>query len=1265
MFGISAPSLQSFSARKWAYPVRALVRLTQREYWLPGLVSVILFSFTTSTNAIILWNDPDTTVVHENGAGSDILGGAVKRDDSANDSFYFKFHVDPQSDKDTEEYFAAFELFEGNSERMGVGNALKAWAYSAFFRTSDTADSNSIASYVDLRSAKPEIPGGRSSGAYQYPRRGTGATIVFKIQYIPGEDDLITVWLDPDLGPGANEASQAENLTTRFNANGSFDEIRLRHGGRGGGWAFSDLAIATSFNDFVDFSGSRPSEPTFDLASGARALNFQSWQQEQGLMHSPVRALTQTRDGYLWVGTDNGVARFDGLRFTGFGAADGIKNAPVTTLLQDHRGALWLGTRDRGLSCWNNDRFTNLTTADGLPANSITALVEDNAGRVWIGTEAGLFLWEMDHLSASSAAGQFNGARINALFKDQTGTIWTSVKNAGVYQFTNEDFAPVTDDSLEGALKESHCLMVDHAGRLWLGTGENLVLCRDGNRWYQFKIPRHEAKSHITSLAEEPDGTVWAGSSGGGLLRFKDGKFVAIPAGTGLAGNLIHSLLTDREGHLWVGTESGLNRLHRKVLTTLSQAEGLGTGAARSVAEVTPGLLWVSKANGGLYRWDGKNFNRLSLAGVSPHDAEINTVLVTRDRRCWVATTNSLLLYKDPVAAADEVGIVNWAKLNIVALAEDGQGVLWAGTREGTIWQLREGNWLQKTNFAAHSSITGIVPIADDSAWVGTEQDGLFRVGEGNVESVDRDRLLSKHVRTLFLDSSGTLWVGTADAGLGRFRNGRFVNFTTRERLPDNSIAQILEDDSSRLWLGTAGGIACVSKTQFENVAAGKASRLYPQLFHRAERMLSEECGSGFFPAGLKTQSGLLWFPTSKGISVINPRFHPVETAVPNAVLEEVIVDDASSFPVREPNSVNANHVATNKSFADSANLLRIHPGKHRVEFRFTGLSFDAPELIRFRYRLEGVDPDWVEAGTRRSAFYNYLPADTYRFHVAACNSDGVWSESESNFHVVIRRHYWQTWWFITAVVVSAATTIIATVHFAEKRRLHRHLKRVEQERALEYERTRIAKDLHDEMGAKLCRISFLSEHASRDQIPASELREQITSISDTSRDLLHSLDEIVWAVNPQNDTLEHVASYIGQYAQEYFQMTGIECELNIPTQVPAHPLSSQMRHHLFLAAHEAFTNILKHSNASRADVSMVLSNTAFEIKISDNGKGLSPGLINSNGDSFASALGNGLSNMRKRLTDIGGFCAIDSTPDQGTNVNFVIPLNSFSNGKQ
>jgi signal transduction histidine kinase len=418
--------------------------------------------------------------------------------------------------------------------------------------------------------------------------------------------------------------------------------------------------------------------------------------------------------------------------------------------------------------------------------------------------------------------------------------------------------------------------------------------------------------------------------------------------------------------------------------------------------------------------------------------------------------------------------------------------------------------------------------------------------------------------------------------------------------------------------------------------------------------MLSEECTGGFCPAGLKTKSGLLWFSTLKGVAVINPRLQPVTTPVPNTVLEEVVIDGASNLKLRGPSAL---------ASQPRSETLRIYPGKHQLEFRFTGLSLDAPELIRFRYRLEGLDSDWVDAGTRRIAFYSYLPAGDYRFRVAACNADGVWSDSSSDLRLTVARHFWQTWWFIGLAVLGSAASVTFAVHLMEKRKLHRRLERVEEERALEQERTRIAKDLHDEMGAKLCRISFLSEHAGRNQLPAEELREQITSISDASRELLHSLDEIVWAVNPQNDTLEHVASYIGQYAEEYFQMTGIQCELDIPTQLPPHPLSSQMRHHLFLATHEALTNILKHSGATCAAISMVSGKAGFEIKISDNGKGLNSNVPGQGSDSLPSATGDGLNNMRKRLADIGGHCSIESFAGQGTNIKFVIPLNSFTNG--
>jgi ligand-binding sensor domain-containing protein/signal transduction histidine kinase len=1214
----------------------------------------------TPASAVILWNDPDTTLVHENGAGTDILGGAVKRDDSANDTLYFKFHVDPLSDTNSEEYFAAFELFDGNAERLGIGNAMKAWAYSAFFHANDSGESNNITGYIDLHTSKSESSIAGASASYQYPRRGSGVTIVFKVQYVPGEDDLVTVWLNPDLGPGANEAYQPEGLTTRFNANASFDEIRLRHGGGGNGWSFSDLAIATSFSDFVDVSSARPSDTTSGVTGGTLAFSFQSWQKEQGLPQNPVRALVQTHDGYLWVGNDDGLVRFDGLRFVAFGIQEGIKCGPVSTLFEDHRGALWIGSTDGGLSCWQNNQISTFTTRDGLPANSITALAEDAAGRLWVGTDAGLILWQNGKALPLNAAETFKGRSITALFEDRQRQMWVGVKGMGVFQFVNDNFVQLTADSAEELLKDSHCLLVDQIGRTWIAAGEDSVLCHEGDHWHHYRIPRNQAKSHVSTLAEELNGTVWAGSTGGGLLQFKDGKPTAVPAGSGLAGTLVESLLTDREGRLWVGTDAGLNRLHRKILFALGQSEGLGFGSAQGLAEVAPGVIWVGRPNDGLYRWDGKSFSRLSAAGLSPHDSQVMVLLVTRDGFCWVATTNSLLLYKDPVAAADEVKVIKSAPSNIISMAEDHEGALWVGTREGKIWRLHENKWLEPTNFFQTNAVTAIVPDGDGSMWIGTDGNGLYRLLYGSIQHVGASEgLLSKAIRTLYLDAQGTLWIGTADEGLSWRRDGGYVaSFTMREGLPNNNISQILEDDAGRLWLGSGGGIACVNKRRLDELTAGKITAAYPQLFGRAEGMLSEECTGGFCPAGLKTKSGLLWFSTLKGVVVVDPRLQPGTAPMPDTMLEEVLVDGVP-VPMLRSSNPDSEPIGRTGRTDGPRQTLHITPGRHRVEFRYTGLNFDAPEKMRFRYRLEGLDTDWVDAGTRRTAFYSYLPPGDYRFRVAACNPDGVWDENELGLALAVSRHFWQTWWFITLAGLSLLVSVGGAVRIVEKNKLHRRLKHLEQERALERERTRIAQDLHDEMGAKLCRISFLSEHARRGELPSEELQDQITSISDASREVLHSLDEIVWAVNPQNDTLEHVASYIGQYAQDYFQMTGIECELDIPTQLPSYPVSSQIRHHLFLATHEALTNILKHSGGRHAKISMVSGNGSFEINIADDGNGFNVPVIESKSGPPANAPGDGLINMRRRLADIGGQCRIESTPGQGTNIKFVISLNS------
>ena len=1185
-------------------------------------------------HAVVLWSYYDPLTVKDNGSGMDLLGGAVKRDDTATDTLYFKFRVEPNSDETTEPYFAALELFEDDTERLGVGNAVDAWAYSVFF---PGAQSSGVppAGYLDLHSIHPDSNAVAHLATYQCPRRGEPITIVFKVQYVPNGEDLVTVWLNPDLGPGANEINQPEALTTRFNVNASFDELRLRHGGNGGGWEFRDIAIATAFSDFVDSSSDQPGNGEINFVQDEKSLEFQSWTKGPGLARMPVSSVQQSPDGYLWMTAGGEIVRFDGTRFVPFNAQLMESNSPAHAFLADSQGALWIAISNT-LQRWENGKVITLTTNDGLPGDRITALNEDADANVWIGTQSGLILWSRGRFARLPGGEKIGGQTINSIFRDRKNVMWFIAGGTEIFRFENGLLSRFADESAKGRFSDAHVLLVDTASRIWLAVGEDTVLGLDKDGWHRYRIPKHVAGSRVNALAEEPDGAIWAGGASG-LFLFSNGKFSAVQAGSRLAGNTVESLFVDHDGALWVGTDEGLNRLQRKCLFALGQSDGLGFGPVQGLAQVSSGVVWAARTGDGIYRWDGRGFSRLRAAGLSAHNSQANALLVGRDGVCWVASTGGLLRYKDPVAAADEV---RWFELpgeDVISLAEDLDGSVLAGTKSGKLWRLREGSWVAENSISISNAITAILPAPDGSIWAGSEGGGLIHLEHGAAAVFGKTNGLSGDViHALYMDAQRVLWVGTA-AGLSCLRGNQFFNFTAHDGLPDNLISQILEDSTGRIWLGTGQGVACLHKDRLLDFIAGKIDMLHPKVFGLADGMPSEECISGFWPAGMKSRRGLLWIPTKKGVTVIAPQNWPVDRPLPKTMIEEVLIDGVPANV--EPDAA-----------------LRIPPGKHRLELSYTGLRFDAPEGMRFRYKLEGWDPDWIYAGSSRSAVYNFVPAGQYTFRVIACNSDGNWAGSGAGIRLVFTRYFWQSGWFIGLASIALLSAVGGAVRLVERQKAKARLKRLEQERALERERTRIAQDLHDEMGAKLCRISFLSEHARRDDINPTELRDQIKSISDDSREVLHSLDEIVWAVNPQNDTLEQAASYLAQFAQDYFSMTGVECELVVPAQMPPYPVSSQVRHHLYLAVREALANILKHSSATHATISMICQDGGFEITVADNGRGFdwkSQIAEQSHGGNTH----DGLKNLTKRFAAVGGRCFIQSTVGLGTTVKFFLPL--------
>jgi streptogramin lyase len=676
-----------------------------------------------SIRAVILWSQVGPNLVHETGAGANILGGALRRDDSSSGTLYFKFHVDPLSDATTEEYFAAFQLYEGHKEHLALGNALKAYAYTAF-----SIDESRPAEYVDLNSSIPEPSGPETFFAYEVPHRRIERTIIFKVEYVAGGDDRVTAWLDPDLGPGATETNQPASLTTHFKANACFDQIHLRHGGGGEGWIFSEMAIATSFDDLLNTRGlGGDSGMASGFSRGEVPFTFSYWQREQGLPQNFVRALAQTRDGYIWVGTDDGVSRFDGARFVSFGLQEGFRGGPVQALLGDSQGALWIGSVGGGLSCWQKGELRAFNVSDGLPSSTITALAEGGDGRLWIGTQAGLILCQNGKLRPLEGGTVFAGKSIAALYRDRKGAMWVAVAGVGIFFQDGETFVQLRDEAIDSLLQNPHSLLVDRQSRVWIGAGEAVLLCRDGQEWRRYGIPRHLGRHYIGALAEEPDGTIWAGSVSEGLFHFKDGRLEAINASSGLSDNLVEALLVDREGKLWVGTHGGLNRIRFRSLFTVSQNQGLGYGTVQGLAEVSPGVVWASKPSEGIYSWDGQRFRRLMLEGLSRPEPRVGPLLSVPDGSCWVGTAFGLLHFEDPRTAEKKSPTTALTNLHVSALAYDGKSAVWAGTRDGQLWHLDAGNWRVQAPCQPGHAITAVTPGPDGTIWVGTEGDGLYR----------------------------------------------------------------------------------------------------------------------------------------------------------------------------------------------------------------------------------------------------------------------------------------------------------------------------------------------------------------------------------------------------------------------------------------------------------------------------------------------------------------------------------------------------------
>jgi ligand-binding sensor domain-containing protein/signal transduction histidine kinase len=949
------------------------------------------------------------------------------------------------------------------------------------------------------------------------------------------------------------------------------------------------------------------------------------WRGEDGLPQDSVWAILQARDGYLWVGTGCGLARFDGVSFKVFGMAEGMPSLHVRALLEDRQGALWIGTA-KGVCRYAAGQFQSWTVRDGLAGDIISQLAEDPDGVIWIGTTVGLSRWSDGRFERIKLTEDPNDAGVRALAVDRNGDLWISMVKEGLRRRRGTGFVEVSGEP-EFRRSAPLRLLKDRAGRMWV-SGDGRVSCFDGTSWQVYGLPEGLPDVTITSLGEGADGTIWAGTTDQGLYFLRAGKFHAVRRADGLSDEAVRVILGDHENTLWVGTRGGgLNRLQPRKLLTRKIWDGQTEAQPFSLAESAEGVLWVGTMGRGLYQLDSQGQAPVLRDRFQVNNPQVSAVLVARDGSLWCSAGPSLFHWQEGQLSSVRGG--SWVR----CLCEDRQEGIWIGSQDGTLKLLKRGQLVDTSPFGPRGQLTSLVQERDGTLWVGTYGGGVGRLKDGRWAFFQKEQgLRSDIVQTLCLDSEGTLWIGTEGGGLGRFKDGRIVSFGKPQGLPEETILQILDDGAGYLWLGSYHGIFGVSRRVLDELTAGRASYVHARVFDRSDGLQSEECVGGFSTC-LKTRSGLLCFATGSGIVMIDPK-QPWDKGVPPAVwFEELLVDG-------QPQAWRPGRASSGEL---GGSPVRIPPGKSRFEFHYTGLNFSAPEKVRFRYQLEGLDSGWVEAGPRRAAYYSHLLPGNYRFRVQAHNGNSVWGESGASVALKVQPHFWETWWFIALTVVGLAGSVAATVRHLERRKAQAQLRRLEQDRATERERARIARDIHDDLGARLTQISALTEQAERETPSTSPTGLLVRHIRATAQETLSRLDETVWTVNPRNDRLDRLADYILNYAEEFFRHTSVRCRFKLLGDVPPLAMGAEPRHHLFLAVKEALNNAAKHSGATEVQVQIEFAAGAFRVSVHDNGSGF---------DAAAClARGRGLENMRSRLELLGGRLDLESQPGNGATI--------------
>jgi signal transduction histidine kinase/ligand-binding sensor domain-containing protein len=958
------------------------------------------------------------------------------------------------------------------------------------------------------------------------------------------------------------------------------------------------------------------------------------WQVQQGLPESSIYSLLQTRDGYLWLGTQTGLVRFDGVRFSMlesiYPAAPA--NVWIRAAIEDSQGAVWIGTNESGIYRIAGGVVSHFSQKEGLPSNTVQCLVLLE-GDIWACTPSGLARFSDGKITVYRVADGLssNDVRAAAVGIDGKLRIGGDSARLSVWNGSRFDPLPLSSVAADTAVR---ALAVSDDGALWIGTTAGLIQLKNGAERL-LTVKQGLADDWILTLSASHDGSLWIGTRNG-FSRWRDGEIVSFRPKDGLSQSTVFSIYEDREGSLWVGTKHGLNQFLDGRAIPYTVNEGLPTNDSGPVLEGRQGNVWIGTLGAGLSRFDGHRFTTLTVKdGLASNFvnalAEDSTGANSSDGVLWVGTDRGLNRLREGRVDQTFSTAQGLPANDVRGLMVDDSGILWVATSGGAA-ALRNGKF-ERPPGIAHAAVLALGQDAAHRIYFATANGVQFYANaksqsaprnapeesEATSGEITQNGAPLRAVDAFYRDPQGVLWIGLLGGGLRMLENGKISTFLMRDGLFDAEIYGIVGDQQDRLWMACSKGIFSVPRADLRRFAAGELSKITSTPYSPTDALRVIECKAGVQPAASVSSDGRLWFSTIRGLIVFDSRHLIRKTPPPSIVVEDITVNGEREQP---------------------SEIGGLPPGRKNLEVRYTGLSFLAPGQIKFRYMLEGYDKEWIDARTRREAYYTNLPPGTFHFRVSGCNSDGMCNEAGAAVTFTLASHYYQRIWFWPLCAV-ALGLLVWLAYQLRIRRLREHFS------LILAERNRIARELHDTLIQGLSGIT-MEMQALAAKMHSPQDRGTLDDIIQDAGTCLRETRRSVAGLR-SGRTSSGLASAIEQAARQLTETKKIRLKLKLGTNGKGLPVD--VEYNLVRIAQEAVTNSVKHSGARTVEVALDYSQRAVHLSVKDDGSGFAS-LENGHGR----AGHYGLIGMKERASHIGAAFDLASAPGRGTTVSVTLP---------